>query len=340
MKKILHFVFWAPMVLVLFVATMACVTNGRSTPMLSLSTVEEQRGEWDKSYGGADKSYDAELLGLRNLIAPRFQTFAFDDSVTGKTMIYNLYIPEIYDKQKNYPLVLFMADGSTVGKKTEAPLMQGYGGIIWATDETQLKNPCFVLAPAYAGPNYIVNDDWEVSDEVDITLRLLEYIVAEYNIDKNRLYATGQSMGCMIAFYLNANHPDLFAASVFVGGQWDVNVLGPLARMKFFYIVSAGDPKASVGMETLGNMLKEDGVTAGITEFAANLPYEEQENHVRDLLAEGRNINFVRFTKGTVAPGAVQGSEAFIEHMYSFDRAYKLESVRNWLFEQKKVLSK
>jgi hypothetical protein len=29
---------------------------------------------WDRSYGGADKSYDNELLRIRELIAPRFQT--------------------------------------------------------------------------------------------------------------------------------------------------------------------------------------------------------------------------------------------------------------------------
>jgi predicted peptidase len=94
---------------------------------------------------------------------------------TGKTMTYSLYVPKDYDKSICYPLVLFMADGSTTGKGSEAPLKQGYGAIIWATEESQAKNPCFVLVPAYAGPRNIVNDNWEVSDEVDMTLRLLDY---------------------------------------------------------------------------------------------------------------------------------------------------------------------
>lgn len=70
-----------------------------------------------------------------------------------------------------------------------------------------------------AGPENVVNDDWEATDEVDMTLRLLSSVVSQYSIDKNRLYTTGQSMGGMISFYLNANQPDLFAASIFVASQ-------------------------------------------------------------------------------------------------------------------------
>lgn len=291
---------------------------------------------WGNAYGGADKSYDTELLHLRAQIAPRFKTLQFHDLVTGKTMAYNLYIPKNYDPKKRYPLVLFMADSSTVGKGAAAPLMQGYGGIIWATDESQAKHPSFVLVPAFAGPDNVTNDNWGVSDELDMVLRLLQKTVAQYSIDSNRLYTTGQSMGGMISFYLNANHPDLFAASLFVGSQWDVNVLAPLANQSFFYIVSSGDPRASKGMNELGAMLKGKGASYGQIEFAANLPQAEQDRKVQDLIAQGKRINFVQFTKGTLAPASITGSEMFVEHMYSFDHAYLLSPVRDWLFQQRK----
>lgn len=50
-------------------------------------------------------------------------------------------------------------------------------------------------------------------------------------------------MGGMISFYLNANYPDMFAASIFVGSQWVIKVLKPLVDKKFFYIVSARNEK-------------------------------------------------------------------------------------------------
>lgn len=322
MKKVA--VFGALLALAFLGASFEAVKN---EPALSL-----QQETWNRAYGGADKSYDTNLLKMRELIAPLFQTLKYDDVLTGKTMTYSLYIPRNYDPAIKYPLVLFMADGSTTGKGPESPLKQGYGGIIWATAESQEKNPCFVLVPSYEGPQNTVNDNWEVTYEVDMTLRLLQDVISRYSIDKKRLYTTGQSMGGMMSFYFNANHPGLFAASIYVGSQWDVNVLEPLAGTKFFYIVSAGDPKASAGMNSLGNMFKEKGVVFGTTEFSARLPRDEQENQILSLLEKGNNINFVQFTKGTVVPE--NSSSKGGEHMYSFDYAYQLESVRDWLFRQ------
>ncbi len=290
---------------------------------------------WNNAYGGVDKAYDSKLLKLRDQIAPQFKTLQFKDSVTGKTMEYNLFFPKNYDKNKRYPLVQFIADASTVGKGVAAPLMQGYGGIIWATDESQTKNPCFVLVPAFKGPDWAVNDQWQTSDEVDIAYRLLNDTINTYNIDRNRVYTTGQSMGGMISFYLNAIHPDMFAASIFVGSQWDINMLAPLANKKFFYVVSAGDQKASNGMAQVGKMLTDKGVKYGETEFSARLPDAEKNQKIKQLIGQKHAINFVRFTPNTVVPAGNTGKGA-PEHMYSFDYAYQLEGVRDWLFQQVK----
>lgn len=324
-------------VLSLVLATLISCNSGNKTNTNSTeSTSAIQTTSWDNSYGGTDKAYDTTLLKLREEIAPIFKTLEFKDDITGKTMTYNLFIPKNYDKTKSYPLVQFIADASTVGKGAVAPLKQGYGGIIWATDESQEENPCFVLVPSFAGPDWAVNDKHETSDEVAISFRLLNKIIKDYSIDKNRIYTTGQSMGGMISFYLNATYPDFFAASIFVGSQWDINVLKPLAKKNFFYIVSAGDEKASSGMKEVGNLLTEMGVKYGSTEFSAKLPQAEQDKKVEDLIKEGYAINFVQFTPKTVTPEGISEKGA-PEHMYSFDYAYQLKPVRDWLFNQRKM---
>ena len=290
---------------------------------------------WDTSYGGADKSFDTELLRLREIMAPQFQTLEFYDEITGRTMTYNLFIPKNYNAKKSYPLVLFMGDASTTGKGAMSPLKQGYGGFIWAMDETQKENPSFVLVPAFNGPENVTNDQWQVTEEANIAMRLLQKTIQEYSIDKNRLYTTGQSMGGMISFHFNVKYPDVFAASLFVGSQWDSNVLAPLAKKKFFYIISAADPKASVGMNALSQVLEKEKTKFGEIEFSAQLPIKEQNAKIKALIKEGYNINFVRFTPNTVVPEIAQGWKG-AEHMYSFDYDYKLKSVRYWLFKQRK----
>ncbi|MGL5014277.1 MAG: alpha/beta hydrolase-fold protein [Bacteroidales bacterium] len=313
---------------------LSCQSNAKREASTEVNKSVEQITVWDKSYGGADKSYDSELLRLREEVAPKFEKLEFTDEVTGRTMKYNLYIPKDYDLGRSFPLVQFIADASTVGKGIEAPLKQGYGGIVWATDESQAEHPCFVLVPSFEGPERAVNDQWEITQEVEISYRLLMSIISKYDVDKGRVYTTGQSMGGMISFFLNSQYPDLFAASIFVGSQWDINVLQPLAKSKFIYIVSSGDEKASNGMSQVGEMLTKSGVKYGAVDFSARLPQLEQEAKVQDMLKEGNRINFISFTKGTVIPEGSLEMKGAPEHMYSFDYAYKLKSVRDWLFSQ------
>lgn len=70
---------------------------------------------------------------------------------------------------------MFIADASTAGKGAKALLMQGYGGIIWATDESQAKNLAFVLVPAY--DTKATSDEWKVSEQVMATLNFVCQII-------------------------------------------------------------------------------------------------------------------------------------------------------------------
>lgn len=260
----------------------------------------------------------------------KFKQFEFEDAVTGKKMAYNLFIPQDYQPDKSYPLVLFIADASTVSKDTKVPLTQGYGGLVWASAESQAENPCFVLVPQYT--TQTVNDNSETSYEVEMTIRLLDQIVKAYHVDANRLYTTGQSMGGMMSMYFNIMHPDLFAASIFTSCQWDVSKMAGFDNLHFFYIVAAGDMKAPKGMAALRTVLENEGAKISSAEWSAKLPDKEQEENVHKLLSENNNINFITFTKGSVLPEDGSG----MEHMWSFDYAYKLKAVRDWLFQQRK----
>lgn len=303
-----------------------------ATPAATKST--EPQAQWDASYGGADKGYDSALITTRDQVAPTFRTLRYADESTGRTMEYSLYAPKGHETGQKFPLVVFIADASTVGKGVKAPLMQGYGGIVWATEASQAKHPAYVLVPSFAGPEWATNDNWQISDEVGVAHRLIRKIIAEYDVDPNRVYATGQSMGGMISFYLNATDQNLFASSMFVGSQWDTKVLAPLAKDRFIYVVSAGDAKASAGMHDLGELLASLGAKYAEVEFPANLPQAQQDELAADLLAKGLPINFIRFTPGTVAPPRYLAESKGSEHMYSFDHAYLLEPARNWLFQQ------
>lgn len=294
------------------------------------ATGDSPEGITQRGGGGIDKSNDQELKALLAETVDKFVQLEFNDPETGKTMPYNLLIPDGYDSSKEYPLILFMADASTVGKDIKVPLTQGYGAVIWASENDQKKNPAFILVPTYS--TRTVDDSFNTSYEVEMTIRLLKTVVGQYSIDTNRLYTTGQSMGGMMSMYFNIAHPDLFAASLFVGCQWDAGKMAGFANDKFFYIVAAGDMKAPKGMAALKTVLDNENAQISTAEWSAKLPLEQQEAEVQKLLSKGTDINFVVFTLGSVLPPDGSGNE----HMASFDYAYKLEGVREWLLKQSK----
>ena len=284
--------------------------------------------------GSVDKSSDAELQAMITEIAPKFQLLNYEDQETGTSLQYQLYVPEKYDPSQSYPLIQFIPDSSVVGKGTDAVLTQGWGGLIWATEAEQAKHPAFVLVPVFTGT--VVDDSFNHSEQIDVAVRLIQSLTETWSIDTDRIYTTGQSMGGMTSFYLSTTYLDLFAAYLFVGSQWDNSILSGLENESFFYIVSAGDPKASAGQSGLLAVFDADSAAYSHAEWSAQDDAVTQNRAVAAMLSEGNRANFITFTAGTtLAAGQTAGGGAG-EHMTSFDYAYKIEAVRDWLFEQAK----
>ena len=243
-------------------------------------------------------------------------------------------MPDGYDASKSYPLVLYIADSSLVSQDVTAPLSQ-YGALIWASAGEQAKHESIVLVPEY--PSVIIDDHggYTTTEYVEMTTCLLDSVTSEYSVDTDRIYGTGQSMGCMTVMYLAAQHPDLFAAELFVSGQWDISQLGGLTTEKFFSIAVGGDEKASAGQIEVENMLEDAGVSYQTATWDATWSAERFATEAARLFAAGDSVNFATFSTGTVleTPGA-SSSPVGGEHMASFEPAYKITALRDWLFEQ------
>lgn len=271
----------------------------------------------------------------RDLIVEDFKQFEFKDPKTGLTLGYNLYIPKNYDKNKKYPLVLFIHDaGPTDLKETVVALIQGNGAIVFASPEEQAKHEAFVLAPKYN--KKIVNDDGNIDPLLDTTLNLLDYLKNEYSIDTDRLYTTGQSMGGMMSIVMNFRQPDLFAASYLVACQWDPTVVAPMAKNKIWITVSTGDEKAFPGMNAITDTLKKNGAKVAYGSWKGTYSSEEFIKAVKEMEKENANVNYSTLEKGTVIPKDVVETSKGGEHIYTWTIAYNIEGIRDWLFSQSK----
>lgn len=278
--------------------------------------------------GGQAVETDPLVLSAMREGAPRFIKHTYTDPKTGVSLDYNLYIPTDFTPGKQYPLVMYIPDASSAGKSAASIARQYYGADVWVTKAAQTRHPAIVVVPAYS--TVAVDDSWSTSPQVGITMDLLRQIASHYPVDTQRIYTTGQSMGCMISLYLMSQHPDFFAAGLFVSGQWDPKVLSPIAKKPFLYITAAGDEKASGGQDQLMALLAERDIPYTFDTWSAQDPLSLQNQNVRALTEKG-TAHFLRFTKGSVLKDGNQ-----MEHMASFNYAYKIPAVRNWLFQQVK----
>jgi predicted peptidase len=257
---------------------------------------------------------------VKTLVADDFLSLSYNDAATGKTLSYNLFVPQNYNPNEKYPLIIFIHDASIASRPLGSALTQGNGATTWATPEWQAKHPCFVLAPQFETVQ--VDDDFNVQPELDVCLSLVDSLLNQYSIDRDRVYTTGQSMGCMSSYVLMLHRPDLFASAMLVAGQWDANSLAPLANMNLWLLSCKGDVKSSEGVAAAIDVWKANGAEVVEQEWPLQDSEEGRAQSVKAMLNAGGNIHYTHFTGGS--------------HMNTWRVAYDIDGVKEWLFEQHK----
>ena len=295
------------------------------------STASSSSQSENNSTASLSTQDNSEFQNVISENSSKFQQLSFKDPDTGATLEYDLYVPKDYDASKTYPLLMFIPDETSIGKTAEELVQQYYGADIWVTDEDQSKHESFVLVPAFS--ERPVNDNWSASNQMGAAVKLINELKQQYSIDNNRIYSTGQGMGCMTSMYLSSKCSDLFAAYFFVSSDWDVSVLKALENDKFFYVTAEGDTKASGGQEEVMNMFDDEGIGYTYETWSAKESLEAQNKDVQDMIAQGTNANMIRFQKGSVMePGDSEMGNNDVADYY----AYRLSSIRDCLFEQSK----
>ena len=281
----------------------------------------KNNGTDDDSYYELDTIPSEEMERARK----SFKQYKYENN--SKIIEYNFYIPENISQDEYYPLIVFISDKSLVGQEVTAPLTKTVGGPIWATDTIQKKHKCFVLVPQY---NEVISENR--SEYVEVTIRLIQEIQKKYNIDKKRVYGTGQSMGAMVLLYYLSNHPYLYTAGLIVDGHWNLEELHGLVNATFTYFAAEGDPHPYNCQNELKEFFDMNGVVYhNMSHVNAQEKVEILNEQATKMYDKGSNKFFITYANGTVIkPGSNQKNE----HMASFKYGYRIETVRDWLFDQ------
>ena len=270
----------------------------------------------------------------RNLIVENFKQFVYKDPKTGTSVKYNLYIPKNYDKNKKYPLVLFMHDKGVLSEDTKTALFQGNGATSFAAPEEQARHEAVVLAPQYS--RQVVDDNGDITSDLDATVNLIrDYLISKYSINEKKLYATGQSMGGMMAIVMNYKYPELFAASYLVACQWNPKEVSTMAKNNLWITVSTGDAKAYPGMNAITSELIKRGATVAKDNWRADYTDAQFLEGARKVIAQKSNIKYTTLEKGT-NPYLPKDANPGLEHSGTWKVAYNIPGIKDWMFLQSK----
>ena len=119
-------------------------------------------------------------------------------------------MPEGYDATQSYPLVMATHGAGERGNNYNN-LRSHRLATSWADPKNQAKNPAFVFAPQVpSGLRWTTDADPDQTDYINVqlaTLDALAAIEAEFNIDPDRIYVVGLSLGGHAAWGLPLARP-------------------------------------------------------------------------------------------------------------------------------------
>lgn len=192
--------------------------------------------------------------------APAIQTGLIREQVLESeegTIHYSFFLPENYDSSKTYPLVMTMPgyDRMWFGEDSSGTNLSWNGFTAW----TELDEEIIVVSAQLT--------DWgETSARQAISLT--EYFIENFAVNENRVYAAGYSAGGETMSRAVALRPDLYAAYLHGGSQWDGDYAPAAENSVAVYIFMAENDEyyGSGKARDAYNNLHEAYLEAGYTE--------------------------------------------------------------------------
>lgn len=191
----------------------------------SCSTTKKQFGQVVIENTADTTISKQEILKIKSLNDDIFDTGTF----VGKEQIevkYRLFTPK-YNKQKvikKYPLVVvYHSSGRSIGTDNKSQL--GILQKLFASPDIQDKYPAYVLAPQFPtrSSDYVMDTIRNVLYSksrpcLNSVLQLIDSLKSNLNIDSDKIYVIGFSMGGSTVINSLSLRPKLFAAGISISG--------------------------------------------------------------------------------------------------------------------------
>ena len=157
---------------------------------------------------------------------------------------FHIYVPDSYDGTKTYPLFLTMS---------------GYGGMYFQGVGANLTEEPFALWARQQYPDMIiVAPQMEAWGETyaDQVLALMDYLLSEYRVDENRIYAEAFSAGGVTMSFVLEQRPDLFCVYLHCCSSWPADPT-PVVKTRLPVYIAVGEQDEYFGLEPSREIYEE-----------------------------------------------------------------------------------
>ncbi len=184
------------------------------------------------------------------------QEKTFEKEVLTKVKLdYLLFLPEGYEKsEKDYPLILFLHGAGESGTGLARVKKHGMAKVV----ETKKDLPFIVVSPQSPGRGW----------NPETLNALLDRIILDYRVDRDRVYLTGLSMGGYGTWTLAAQHPERFAAIAPICGGGNPKDASKLKDLPIWVFHGAKDPTVPIARsQEMVDALKAVGSSVKFTVY-------------------------------------------------------------------------
>ena len=145
------------------------------------------------------------------------------------TLNYRILKPLDYNPNKQYPVHLFLHGSGERGNDNSSQLT--HGGKLFLKKENREKYNSWVIFPQCSENDRwpsLSSDQWNNSfnnkiskpnKSLGLVIKLMDEFIEKKQVDKQRIYVSGLSMGGMGAFEILFRRPDMFAAATPICGN-------------------------------------------------------------------------------------------------------------------------
>ena len=145
---------------------------------------------------------------------------------------YLLYVPKVYNTQiQQWPLIVFLHGAGERGWDINRVKLHGPPNLIEAGQDFD-----FIIASPQCP-----NGQWWPS-RIEYVMALIDEIVKKYDVDENRIYLTGLSMGGFGIWTIAGMYPQRFAAIAPICGGGQPFLAGNLNGIPIWAFHGADDP--------------------------------------------------------------------------------------------------